>query len=803
MALEFDADEQELALFLAENSEHLQLLDQNVVQLEANGTDMQLLQQIFRSAHTIKGGAGMIGHHRMAETAHAMENVLDALRAGTLEVTQPTVDALLAALDCLRALNDEVSTRVETELPLAEIQARLNACLRPQEKGTGSGDAGRSERAAATDPSDRTDPSPVAGRRYTVSVLIDPQSQLCAARTLQVYLELKRSTQVLHVSPTLPEIEADERVHKLNALVISEEPASVLEMHLSHVSDVTEVKVEPVRETAEEETAGAESPEPLFNVVVRIDPRCQLSAARTLQVFLELQRTTRVARVSPTLAEIEADEQVRGLEALVALDEAPSELEARLSQIGDVIEARAEPCVPEPAKADREARAAGSADGAAPASATPAPTAVQSAAGKPAKAMPASPAGKPAGGDRPIQVENSIRISVSIVDDLMSLVSELVLGRTRLQTLRGQLQEKYRDDDSVAALEDAVGHLDQVSNDLQATVMKARMLPVENVFNKFPRLVRDLAAQNGKQITFTMSGHKTELDRSVIEQLSDPLVHLLRNCIDHGIELPEEREAAGKDGAGAITLSATALENHIVIEVRDNGRGIDGRKVAAAAVRKGLMTQDAADRLSSKEAVDLVFAAGLSTARAITDISGRGVGMDIVKATIERMGGRISIETVLGEGTTFSVTLPLTLAIMQALLVSVGEAVYALPLNLVTEILSVPDDQIHMLQGTEATLLRGTVLPLVRLRDWFHCEPAAQSTGRHHIVATRVEGRLLGLVVDHFIGEQEIVMKPLGSYIGLIAGLAGATILGDGRIGLLVDVAALKERKPRSLHAVA
>jgi two-component system chemotaxis sensor kinase CheA len=250
-------------------------------------------------------------------------------------------------------------------------------------------------------------------------------------------------------------------------------------------------------------------------------------------------------------------------------------------------------------------------------------------------------------------------------------------------------------------------------------------------------------------------------------------------------------------------LSATALENHIVIEVRDNGRGIDGRKVAVAAVRKGLMTQEAADRLSDKEAVDLVFAAGLSTARAITDISGRGVGMDIVKATIERMGGRISIETVLGEGTTFSVTLPLTLAIMQALLVSVGEAVYALPLNLVTEILSVPDDQIHMLQGTEATLLRGTVLPLVRLRDWFHCEPAVESTGRHHIVATRVEGRLLGLVVDHFIGEQEIVMKPLGAYIGLIAGLAGATILGDGRIGLLVDVAALKERKPRSLHAVA
>jgi len=804
MGLEFDADEQELALFLAENNEHLQLLDQNVVQLEANGTDMQLLQQIFRSAHTIKGGAGMIGHHRMAETAHAMENVLDALRAGTLEVTQPTVDALLAALDCLRALNDEVSTRVETELPLAEIQARLNACLRPAENTVGSPApaAGVAASINRTDPSSPT----ISGHRYTVSVLIDPESQLCAARTLQVYLELKRSTHVLQISPTLPEIEADERMNKLHALVVSEDPASVLEMHLSHISDVTEVKVEPVREAGDHETSEAEGAEPLFSVAVSIDPQCKLSAARTLQVYLELQRTTRVLRVSPTLAEIEADENVHALEALVALDEAPSELELRLSQIGDVIEAHVEPHDPEPAKAAQEgAPVAPAAVGATGAVAAPVTASVDGGpakAVKPPKVMPALVAGKP-GGDRPVQVESSIRISVSIVDDLMSLVSELVLGRTRLQTLRGQLQEKYRDDDSVAALEDAVGHLDQVSNDLQATVMKARMLPVENVFNKFPRLVRDLAAQNGKQITFTMSGHKTELDRSVIEQLSDPLVHLLRNCIDHGIESPEERLAAGKDTAGAITLSATPLENHIVIEVRDNGSGIDGRKVAAAAVRKGLMTQEAADRLSSKEAVDLVFAAGLSTARTITDISGRGVGMDIVKATIERMGGRISIETELGKGTTFSVTLPLTLAIMQALLVSVGDAVYALPLNLVTEILSVADDQIHMLQGTEATLLRGTVLPLVRLRDWFHCEPAAENTGRHHIVATRVEGRLLGLVVDHFIGEQEIVMKPLGAYIGLISGLAGATILGDGRIGLLVDVAALKERKPRSLHAVA
>lgn len=681
--LAFDADDQELELFLAETNDHLQSLDQCIVQLETNAEDGQILQQIFRSAHTIKGGAGMIGHQRMAELAHGMENVLDAMRSRTLLVTPDIINNLLAALDALRVLSGEVATRNPSPIVLEGIHEALAACL------------------------SSTRPAPVA-------------------------------------APAI------------------------------HESETGEMEDWPLDEALERELA-AVAPTPAYVITASVDPDSGLVAARLLQVLLEVERGTHVLQARPSMAEIEAEAGTATLRALVTSDQLPSMLEMSLASIVDIVAVRVAPL------ASRE-RAAEQVKVSVP--------------GTGLETVRATV-------DKPAQVDTTIRISVSIVDSLMSLVSELVLGRTRLQTLRAQLQERYASDDAVANLEDAVGHLDQVSNDLQATVMKARMLPVENVFNKFPRLVRDLAAHVGKQVTFSMQGTETELDRSVIEQLSDPLVHLLRNAIDHGIEPPEERLAAGKAASGCISISATPCENHILIEVRDDGHGIDGAKMAAKAVAKGMISPEVAERFSEREAVDLIFLPGLSTAREVTDISGRGVGMDIVKSALERMGGRISIASSVGAGTTFSITLPLTLAIMQALLVSVSDAVYALPLNLVTEIISVPDKEIHWLQGTEATVLRGTILPLVRLRQCFGCAEARSGTGQNQIVAVRVDGQVLGLVVDRFIGEQEIVMKPLGTYMGMVPGLAGATILGDGRIGLLVDALALKNWSPARPLAAA
>jgi len=719
--LSFDADDEELALFLAENNDHLQALDQHIVQLETQPDDQALLQSIFRSAHTIKGGAGMIGHARMAALAHAMENVLDALRAHTLVATPAIVDALLAALDGLRTLNDEVISREESPLVIDDMLAALAGCLVAGPAST-TGSAGRS-------------PVPAVA-----PVMLGTGEQ--------------RSER-----PALPN------------------NASALD-------------------------------EPTYRVAVAVDPACGLAAARTLQAYLELARTTRVISVRPTPAQIEADELTCTLDAVVATGEAPSLLELRLSGVPDVLSATVA-LVGESDSPTQETVAAETLrdtssdtsddttpppDTTVPVSIGASPASDASPASAPAEAVAKPVGGAPRGGGEKTAQE-TIRISVSIVDDLMNLASELVLDRTRLASLRARLHDAYPADTTIDALGDAVAHLDGVCADLQATVMKARMLPVENVFNKFPRLIRDLSAQVGKKVSFTMHGQDTELDRSVIEQLSDPLVHMLRNAVDHGLETPEERRAAGKSEAGAVTLSAAPRESSILITIQDDGRGIDGEKMKAGAVEKGFITAEEAAALTPREAVELVFAAGLSTARRITDISGRGVGMDIVKATLERMGGHVAIETVVGQGTTFLITLPLTLAIMQALLVSVDDSVYALPLTTVTEILTLPTAAIQTLQGTDVTVVRGTILPIVRLRDYYGRAPAAPAT-TCHVVATRVDGQPLGLMVDHFIGEQEIVMKPLGTALGPLTGLAGATILGDGRIGLLVDVAALKEWRP-------
>ena len=675
MALEFDADEQELELFLSETNDHIQMLDQNIVQLETNPDDSELLQQIFRSAHTIKGGAGIIGHQRMAELAHDMESVFDALRSRTVRVNQRMIDALLEALDALRVLNNEVVTRVQVDLPLDDVRRALVSCLK--------------------------------------------QSAVRATDSVQAAADI--------------DWPYDET--------------------LDVVPDDT-------------------SSDQLFFVSVSVDVDCGLSVARTFQAAMELERCGHVVRMIPSKDQLERYERSIGFKALAILDAPPVKVQERLLEIGDVTGVSVDAyTVPEAEYIPQ---------------------------------LAAEPQGQKAmTGGRQVSSspDNSIRISVSIVDNLMSLVSELVLGRTRLQTLRSQLQARYSDDESVEGLDDAVSHLEQVVTDLQSTVMKARMLPVGNVFHKFPRLVRDLTSQSGKQVSFTMSGNETELDRSVIEMLSDPLVHLLRNALDHGIEPPDQRVAAGKSPVGTLTLSATPAENHILIEVSDDGAGIDGAKVAAKSLEKGQITPEIAARLTEQEMIELVFLPGLSTARTITDISGRGVGMDIVKSTLDRMGGHVAIQSALGKGSTFSITLPLTLAIMQALLVSVDEAVYALPLNMVTEILNVQDNQIHELQGTEATLVRGTILPLLRLRQYFHCDNNDMKLNSQHVVATRVDGQMLGLVVDHVIGEQEIVMKPLGQYMGYIRGLAGATILGDGRIGLLIDVPALKNYSPSDLAA--
>ena len=323
--------------------------------------------------------------------------------------------------------------------------------------------------------------------------------------------------------------------------------------------------------------------------------------------------------------------------------------------------------------------------------------------------------------------------------------------------------------------------------------MKSRMLPVESVFNRLPRVVRDVAAKQGKQIELIVEGKETELDRSVIEEIGDPLLHLIRNAVDHGVETPDERLAAGKPATSQLRLSAHHADSFIVLSLEDDGRGINVDAVKGKAVERGVISQEQADRMSEQEAVQLIFSPGLSTAEKLSDVSGRGVGMDVVRANVEKINGSVEVETRRGQGTTFTIRLPLTLAIVQALLVRVAGGIYALPIHAVTETLRIEPEQIHRVNHREAIMLRDQVLPLVSLRNVFGL--GQTDTGSNDqsrlVVAVHTTSRQVGLIVDGLVGEQEIVIKPLGQLVGDVAGVSGAAILGDGSVALIVDVAAL------------
>jgi two-component system chemotaxis sensor kinase CheA len=418
------------------------------------------------------------------------------------------------------------------------------------------------------------------------------------------------------------------------------------------------------------------------------------------------------------------------------------------------------------------------------------------------------PTGEPTPDDGPVvptavaaaparAASTTIRIDVARLDALLNLVGELVIDRTRLAQLGSSLVDEFGDHGTLADLQQTALHIGRITDELQEQVMKSRMLPVESVFNRLPRVVRDIAAKQGKQIDFVIDGKDTELDRSVIEEIGDPLLHLIRNAVDHGIETPHERTAAGKPPTGQLRISARHADSFILITLEDDGHGINIEAVKRKAVERGVVTQEHADRMADAEAVQLIFAPGLSTAQTLSDVSGRGVGMDVVRANVEKLNGSVTVETRFGQGTTFTVRLPLTLAIVQALLVRVAGGIYALPIHAVTETLRVEPHQIHRVNHREAIQLRDSVLPLVSVRHVFGAGPeddtdVGPANGTRLVVAvTTANSRPVGLIVDGLVGEQEIVIKPLGHLVGDVAGVSGAAILGDGSVALIVDVAAL------------
>ncbi|HTX59644.1 MAG TPA: chemotaxis protein CheA [Verrucomicrobiae bacterium] len=485
---------------------------------------------------------------------------------------------------------------------------------------------------------------------------------------------------------------------------------------------------------------------------------------------------------------------VEAFEAEVARLLAEAEEQQRGSAPAAVAPAVAE-APPEPPPAPEAAPAAAAAP--APADPAPAPAAASPAAAQAPAAAAAAP-GEKKGEAKRSSIHQTIRVDIERLDALLNLVGELVINRTRISDIANTLERLMADkaiDGSLGIigplakdLADSAALLARTTNEIQESIMKVRMVPIGQVFDRFPRLVRDVAKARGKEVQLVISGAETDLDKTIVDEVGEPLMHLLRNCVDHGLELPDVREQRGKPRVGTISLNAYHEGNQIIIEVSDDGGGIDLEKVRARGIKQGLISAD--DRLPDRDLIELIFTPGFSTAEVISDVSGRGVGMDVVKKNITRLKGIFDVDSVSGSGTRFTIKLPLTLAIIQALLVRVVEELYAIPLDSVIESQRVEMPDVRTVHGNEVITLRGQVVPLVRIADFFELG-GRRDPDKVMIVIVGLQGRQVGLVVDSFEGEQEIVIKPLSDVVGRIPGISGATILGNGSISLIIDVHSL------------
>ena len=507
----------------------------------------------------------------------------------------------------------------------------------------------------------------------------------------------------------------------------------------------------------------------LFHIKVTLMETCVLKAARSVMVMHALDEVGDVLKSIPPAEDLEQEKFERSFDVLIATSgdaEAMQNAVDTVSEIEDVAVTAVDP--------DKVGKEAAPAPAAAPAAAAPA-----------AKAAPApkKEAGKPAAAPAKKQHQSqSVRVDIEKLDTLMNLMGELVINKVRLE----QIGQTHRLSDLMETLE----QMDRVTGDLQNIVMKVRMVPVSAVFNRFPRMVRDVSKELGKDINLTIEGEETELDRTVIDEIGDPIMHLLRNSLDHGVESPDKREAKGKPRTGEVGLIARHEGNNVVIMITDDGAGIDADKIRRKAVEKGMISQSEADSLDDADAVRLIFLPGFSTAEQITDISGRGVGMDVVRSKIEALSGHVDVETHIDEGSVFKIKLPLTLAIIQAMLVRVQEEMYAIPLTSIDSTINIEPSDIQTVQNKEVIVLRGEIIPIIRMEEALQV-PHTKDSDEHFVVVVHAGEAKAGIVVDNLIGQQEIVIKTLGNLFAGLKLFGGATVLGDGRVALILDVATM------------
>ncbi len=602
-----------LESFLVETREILEKLDVDLMELENRPDDKDLLNEIFRSFHTIKGTSGFLGLVKLQKVTHRCEDLLNKLRKGEITLNEDIMDAILLAYDTIKALVDVIEANKNEDYDTAEVVEKLSNLIEALNAGAGS-------------------------------------------------------------APTEEKPEAEKQ----------EQPES---------------KEEPTQQKEEKETQ-AETPTPTEEV--------KEETAKEIEPQVEEKK-----------------------------EEKPRQIESK---------------EPEKKKEPKKTQSAATA-----------------AAAK--------------------KTDTTIRVEVERLDDLLNIVQELVLGRNRLLQVNNTVLQEMEGSEISQALAEATQQIDLMTTELQLAVMKTRMVKIGKVFNRFPRVIRDLSKMTGKKVRLEIFGEETELDKTLIEEINDPLVHMVRNSVDHGIEPPEEREKLGKDPTGTITLSAEQEGNNIIIAIEDDGRGIDPEKIKAKAIEKGIVTPEKAAEMNRNDILNLIFAPGFSTAQKVSNVSGRGVGMDVVKTNVTKLRGIINIETEPGKGSKFIIKLPITLAIIQGLLVKIDTEIVVIPLNTVIEVVRVNRDDIYSIGQSEVINLREMVIPLVDLKDSLYRRGETEKRDWHYIVIVGIAEKRFGLKVDKLLGQEEIVIKSLGKYLGNIKGIAGSTIMGDGTVVMIADIA--------------
>ncbi len=676
---------QYLEIFLDETKEHLQNLNNQILELESDAENMNTINEIFRAAHSLKGMAGTMGYKRMQTLTHDMENVFSEVRNGNIKVNADMIDVLFSCLDALEEYTDNIQQSAdEGTNDNEELIAKLNAILKA---GTGKAE----------------EPAPKKEKK------------------------------------------------KKAAAVEAEGKWKDISFEASQLKVMREAKKSGLN---------------VYGMTVVVQESCLLKAARAFLVFKAIEEKGEIVVSVPSAQDVEDEKFDRDftlvvisehdLDTVIKAAQNVSEIEKVTGAVIEIPEEDTKPSqdvkkVEEPAEKKAGAQA------------TPEKKTVS----------------------KPV-VNRTVRVDIEKLDVLMNLVSELIIAKNSL--VAATEQDKGRSNSGVSQQMD---YLESVTTNLHESVMKVRMVPIESVVNKFPRMIRDLSKKLGKKMELYMTGEETELDRTVVDEIGDPLMHLLRNSADHGLESAEVRAQRGKPEVGSIFLDAYQDGNNVVIEVRDDGNGIDVEAVKKKAIERSVITSEQAEIMTDKDVINLLFLPSFSTAKQVTDVSGRGVGLDVVRSKIEALSGEVEVKSELGVGSTWTIRLPLTLAIIQSLMVAVGGEKYALSLAAIQTIEDVPRSDVKLVENREVINLRGSVLPLIRLNNLLDVESKKGDDENLIVVVVKKGDRMAGLVIDELLGQQEIVIKSLGKYIKHCKFISGATILGDGEVALILDANAL------------